>query len=74
VIAKVSGMSWEDFIEKRIMQPLNMTASAASFSRLKNKTNAIDGHAPVDGKITPINGVLSEQANAAAGSGAILPT
>jgi CubicO group peptidase (beta-lactamase class C family) len=67
VIAKVSGMSWEDFIEKRIMQPLNMTASAASFSRLKNKTNAIDGHAPVDGKVSAINGVLSEQANAAGG-------
>lgn len=67
VIAKVSGMSWEDFIEKRIMQPLNMTASAASFSRLKNKTNAIDAHAPVDGKIVAINGVLSEQANAAGG-------
>ncbi|MDB5209285.1 MAG: beta-lactamase [Sediminibacterium sp.] len=67
VIAKVSGMSWEDFIEKRIMQPMNMTGSAASFSRVKNKTNAIDAHAPVDGKVEPINGVLSEQANAAGG-------
>ncbi|MES2329529.1 MAG: serine hydrolase [Bacteroidota bacterium] len=67
VIAKVSGMSWEDFIEKRIMQPLNMTGSAASFSRVKNKTNAIDAHAPVNGKVEPINGVLSEQANAAGG-------
>jgi CubicO group peptidase (beta-lactamase class C family) len=67
VIAKVSGMSWEDFIEKRIMQPLQMTESAASFSRLKNKVNAIDAHAPADGKLEVIDGVFSETANAAGG-------
>jgi hypothetical protein len=39
-----------EFIEKRIMQPLNMTGSASSFSRLKDKSNVIDPHAPVNGK------------------------
>ena len=39
VVARISGMSWEDFIEKRIMQPLLMTKSAASISRLKDKSN-----------------------------------
>ncbi|MES2591909.1 MAG: serine hydrolase [Bacteroidota bacterium] len=54
VLARVSGISWEDFVETRIMQPLNMTASASSFSRLKDKSNVIDAHAPVNGKVQPI--------------------
>ena len=54
VVARVSGQSWDDFIEQRIMQPIGMTHSAASFERLKDKANVIDGHAPVDGKVQVI--------------------
>ena len=67
VVAKISGMSWEDFIEKRIMQPLHMTNSAASLSRLKDRSNAISPHAPVSGKVEAINFDWSETANAAGG-------
>jgi CubicO group peptidase (beta-lactamase class C family) len=67
VVARVSGMSWEDFIEKRIMQALNMTQSAASYSRLKDKTNVIDPHAPVNGKLQVIARENNETANAAGG-------
>ena len=67
VVAKVSGMSWEDFVEKRIMQPLGMTKTAASISRLKDKSNIITPHAPVDGKIKTIVIDWSETANAAGG-------
>ena len=35
VVARVSGMSWEDFIETRIMKPLNMTGSAAAYQQVK---------------------------------------
>ena len=31
VVARVSGMSWEDFIQTRILNPLGMTASCAFF-------------------------------------------
>ena len=31
IVAKVSGMSWEAFVEQRILHPLGMTRSAASF-------------------------------------------
>ena len=37
VIERVSGKSWCDFIESRIMKPLQMNNSAASWSRLKEK-------------------------------------
>lgn len=67
VLARVSGMSWEDFIETRIMQPLGMKSSAAAFSRLKDKSNVIDPHAPVDGKVKVIRRDWSNNANAAGG-------
>lgn len=67
VVARVSGMSWEDFIEKRIMQPLKMTSSAASLKRLKDRTNSINPHAPVNGKVQAIDMDWSETANAAGG-------
>ncbi len=67
VIARASGMSWEEFIEKRIMLPLNMSKSAASIYRLKDKSNIINAHAPIDGKVQVIKTDWSETANAAGG-------
>jgi len=67
VIERVSGMKYEDFVETRIMQPLGMTNSALSFNRLKNKSNVIDAHAPVNGVITAIPRNFSESSNAAGG-------
>jgi CubicO group peptidase (beta-lactamase class C family) len=54
VLARVSGKSWEDFIEEQILQPLSMTHSAATFDRLREQTNIIDAHAPVDGTVRVI--------------------
>lgn len=67
VVARVSGMSWEEFIETRIMRPLDMTGSAAAFSRLKNKLNVIDPHVPIDGKVQVIEREFSEVGDAAGG-------
>ncbi|MEO6405424.1 MAG: serine hydrolase [Ferruginibacter sp.] len=54
VIARVSGKSWDEFVEERILQPLGMTRTAGSFDRLKDRTNVIDAHAPVNGKVQVI--------------------
>ena len=67
VVTRVSGMSWEEFIESRILQPLKMTQTAASFKRLKDKSNVIDPHAPVEGTLKVIRRDWSEVANAAGG-------
>ncbi|MFN3381924.1 MAG: serine hydrolase domain-containing protein, partial [Runella zeae] len=67
VVTRVSGMSWEEFIESRILQPLKMTQTAASFKRLKDKSNVIDPHAPVEGTVKVIRRDWSEVANAAGG-------
>ena len=54
VITRVSGMSWDDFVTQRILQPLDMNKTATSFDRLKDKSDVIDAHAPVDGKVQVI--------------------
>ncbi|WP_264565193.1 serine hydrolase [Flavobacterium sp. N3904] len=55
VINKVSGVSWCEFIEGRIMKPLDMKNSAASFVRLKDTSNVIAPHVPIDGKLKVIS-------------------
>ena len=69
VVSRISGMSWEDFIETRIMKPLNMAGSAASYSRLKSRSNVIDPHAPVNGVVQVIDRGLNfhDVGNAAGG-------
>lgn len=67
VVARVSGMSWDDFVEQRIIQPLGMTKTAASFDRLKDKSNVIDGHASVEGKVQVIARSSVKIAHAAGG-------
>jgi CubicO group peptidase (beta-lactamase class C family) len=67
VIARVSGKSWAEFVEERIIQPLGMTKTAALFERLKDKSNVIDGHASVNGKVQVIDRSMVRVAAAAGG-------
>jgi len=67
VIERVSGKSYEEFVEERIMKPLQMNSSAGSWMRVKDKTNAIDAHAPVDGKVQIISRDMFRFGNSAGG-------
>lgn len=67
VVARVSGMSYDEFIENRIFKPLGMGKTAASWYRLKDKSNVIDGHAPYEDKLLPVGLSFGEIANAAGG-------
>jgi len=67
VIRKVSGLSWAEFIETRILKPVGMVSSMGSYNRVKNKANIIDAHAPVNGKAVAIPHDWNETANAAGG-------
>ena len=66
VIARVSGMSWEDFIEKRIFQPLNMDNSYASLDRIKDKSNLAKPHDANSGTLKVLPD-YKEMINGAAG-------
>ena len=67
VIARISGMSWEEFIEQKIMQPLGMSESAASLVRVQQTDNIISAHAPLGEQIVPIPSHFGETTNAAGG-------
>lgn len=67
VVAKVSGKSWEDFVEERIMKPLQMNSSATVYRRLNDKSNVIDPHGPVNGKVAVVDRFNSQIGPAAWG-------
>jgi CubicO group peptidase (beta-lactamase class C family) len=67
LIKRVSGMSWEDFVQTRILDPLHMDHTAPSYQRLKDYSDVADAHDPVDGKVVVIPRFLTTTANSAAG-------
>lgn len=69
VIHRVSGLSWAEFIEQRILKPVGMKASFGSYNRAvaAKASNIIDAHAPVDGKAVAVPHDWNETANAAGG-------
>lgn len=67
VVKRVSGMSWEEFIERKVMQPLDMKSSAASLARVKDVRNVVTPHVRVDRHVQPITARSSETVNAAGG-------
>ena len=67
VVARVSGMSWDAFVERKIFNPLGMLHSSGSFDRLKDKTDVIDGHALVNGKVQVIERDRLQLGHSAAG-------
>jgi len=67
VLKRVSGLSWEDFIETKIMKPVGMTDSKASYNRVLNKSNIIEAHTRTEGKVIQIPHDWSETANPAGG-------
>lgn len=67
VVARASAMSWETFIETRIMQPLEMNRSAASINRLADTTNIIDAHVAIDGRLQVVAKEKGDLLSAAGG-------
>ena len=69
IISRVSGKSWAEFVESRILKPMGMNSSFGSYSRAKaaQVPNIIDAHAPVDGKAIAVPHDWNETANAAGG-------
>jgi CubicO group peptidase (beta-lactamase class C family) len=67
VLKRVSGLSWEEFVETKIMKPVGMNSSKASYNRVTNRTNIIDAHTRAEGKVVQISHDWSETANPAGG-------
>ena len=66
LIARVSGMTWEKFIQSRILDPLQMTNSFSSQDAIKDKSNVATPHSTETGTIRTI-GAFHDAINGAAG-------
>ncbi|MFA7687184.1 MAG: serine hydrolase [Moheibacter sp.] len=67
VIERVSGMNWTEFIQQKFLTPLGMDRTAPNWNILKDTTNAIAPHVPVDGKLKVIDRYTNPIFDAAAG-------
>jgi len=51
VVHRVSGLTWNEFIEKNIFAPLEMKRTGSTYARIPDKTNIIDAHAVIEDKL-----------------------
>ncbi len=66
LIARKSGMTWEKFIETRILTPLHMDNSYPSLADIDDKSNLATPHSTVNGKLKALPD-FKEMINGAAG-------
>jgi CubicO group peptidase (beta-lactamase class C family) len=67
VIETVSGQTWEEFVESRILARVGMKTSTVRHSDAARSGNVAAPHAPVDGKVRPIAPFDSDNTNPAGG-------
>src|SRR3954470_14595547 len=67
VIEAVSGQSWEDFVQSRILAKVGMSSSNVRHSDATRAGNVATPHAAVEGKVRPIAPFDSDNTNPAGG-------
>lgn len=67
ILSRVSGMSWENFVEQRILRPLGMIQSAASFLDCQTNSNLIDAHKLIGDSVRVVTRYGSTKDDAAGG-------
>lgn len=50
IIPVVTGQSWEDFVTKRIFEPLGMSGCSATYDRITDRRNVAAPHVVMDGR------------------------
>jgi CubicO group peptidase (beta-lactamase class C family) len=69
VIARASGVSWEEFVQTRILGPLNMDNSFSGLAQIIDRDNLADPHSTETGPIRTIpHFKLAKKINGAPGS------
>ena len=67
VIEAISGKSWEDFVQDRILAKVGMTGSNVRHSAAASGGNVAATHARVEGVVRPIAPFVSDNTNPAGG-------
>lgn len=67
VVERVSGETWQQFIQSHFFNPIGMKRSAPSWNLLKDTSNAISPHVPIDGNLKVIDRYTNPILDAAGG-------
>ncbi|MEO5579551.1 MAG: serine hydrolase [Gemmatimonadaceae bacterium] len=67
VIESVSGLSWEDFVDRRILAKVGMSGSNVRHSGAGKGDNVAATHAEVDGRLRLVPPLVSDNTNPAGG-------
>ena len=67
IIEAVSGQSWEDFVTKRILDPVGMSNSNVRHSAIIAMQNVATPHAEINGIVRPVVPFTSDNVNPAGG-------
>jgi len=54
VVATVSGQTWEEFVTRRILQPLGMSGCVTSYKQIAAGSNTVTPHVMSEGKLIAI--------------------
>lgn len=69
VVARVSGMSWADFVENKIMAPIGMERSKGVYQRVADKNNVAFPHTVEEGKLRQFQPYLKNDESLGAAGG-----
>lgn len=67
LIERVTGKSWEDVVQARLLGPVGMTGSGARRTDATRGGNLATPHALVDGRVRPVSPDTTDNTNPAAG-------
>ena len=67
VIKSITGMPWDEFVERHFLQPLDMNRTVTSVGKLATMKNVASPHKTINGKITPIPYAVWDNSGAAGG-------
>jgi CubicO group peptidase (beta-lactamase class C family) len=67
LIPAITGETWEDFVTRRILMPLNMAPCTATPRGVMDHSNQASPHVSVEGKVVPITPTDTNTAAAAGG-------
>jgi CubicO group peptidase (beta-lactamase class C family) len=67
VIEQVSGQTWEEFVQDRIIEPLGMSDTRVTRASTLEEGNVATPHARVEGAVRPVQPLAATATNAAGG-------
>jgi CubicO group peptidase (beta-lactamase class C family) len=67
LIERISGRTWEDFVQARILAPVGMTKTTARHADAAASGNVATTHAEVEGRVRAVAPMTSDNTNPAGG-------